>query len=802
VSSPRRALLVVVATIAAIGSILAALAQPRLDTDVFSLLPDGIPVIEGLRLEQEGFGGSRELIAVVRSADPASTDAAAEAFANRIEAAELGARVVRDNPLRADRGAAAEVIAHLWLNAEPARFRLLARRLEPAVATATFAAAQARMAHSLDTAEVARLGRDPLELGAILADIEAAAGNGAPAAFESADGRLRIVVVEQPAAVEGFFALRAWVDDVGAIAAAVEARRASGDGPAVDLTGYPALVVEAGSGLLGDVLLAALGTLVLVGLLFALAYRRWQPVAWLLALLLAAVVLTFLLAALLLGPLFAVSFAFAAILLGLAADYGLILYQESVAGPGSGPRAHRRNVAPSILWAAGTTAVAFAMLGFSSLPGVRQLGLVVAIGLVVVAVLMLLALLPPLARVGLAARGQARGPGAITGERAVWPLTGGLAAVALGVVALQPPGIDAGTRDLGPRSGEAQALLEQTRAALGGESAGTRLVVRGPDVAAVRDRLEALDERLRQLSQRGLAGHHVLPLAIWPDAERLAQNRPVARELAADAELLLRVGREAGFSASGLALTREVIDHWRRMAERDALLPPRTDAAAWLLRHFASRDADGRWLAAGHVEIDGGAGNDGGQALAAELGAGDGVWIADWSLATGALVQAMRADLFRVLLPVALVLPLMLFAVFRSGVEVALGLGLLGLTMLLLNAAMGLLGWQWNLVNMMALPLLLGAAVDYAIHIQLALRRFAGDRSRMHATVGRAVGLCGASTAIGFAMLGLASNAGVASLGRVAALGIVIAMLVALFCLPVWWRTLRHRRADATGANR
>ena len=91
-------------------------------------------------------------------------------------------------------------------------------------------------------------------------------------------------------------------------------------------------------------------------------------------------------------------------------------------------------------------------------------------------------------------------------------------------------------------------------------------------------------------------------------------------------------------------------------------------------------------------------------------------------------------------------------------------------------------------MNVMALPLLFGAGIDYSIHIQFALRRNNGDMSRSFQTVGRAILLCGASTAAGFASLGFATNAGLASLGRVCAVGIMITCLVSVYLLPLWWR--------------
>jgi predicted RND superfamily exporter protein len=158
-----------------------------------------------------------------------------------------------------------------------------------------------------------------------------------------------------------------------------------------------------------------------------------------------------------------------------------------------------------------------------------------------------------------------------------------------------------------------------------------------------------------------------------------------------------------------------------------------------------------------------------------------------WSLLSESLLDLLRRDVTRVLLPMTAILLLLLAAAFRRTREVALSVASLGFSLLALSAAMVLLGWSWNLMNVMALPLLFGAGVDYSIHIQLALRRHGGDVRRVLDSVGRAILLCGTSTVAGFSSLGLASNAGLASLGRVAALGVALTALTCVFLLPTWW---------------
>jgi len=102
----------------------------------------------------------------------------------------------------------------------------------------------------------------------------------------------------------------------------------------------------------------------------------------------------------------------------------------------------------------------------------------------------------------------------------------------------------------------------------------------------------------------------------------------------------------------------------------------------------------------------------------------------------------------------------------------------LGAAFLALLTLMSLLGWSWNLMNLMAVPLLLGASVDYTIHTQLALRRNAGDIAAFRRTTGRALLLASATTIVGFTSLAWAGNAGLASLGRLCAAGLACALVV------------------------
>ncbi len=244
-----------------------------------------------------------------------------------------------------------------------------------------------------------------------------------------------------------------------------------------------------------------------------------------------------------------------------------------------------------------------------------------------------------------------------------------------------------------------------------------------------------------------------------------------------------------GFTADSLMLTRHVFDAWAGMAGTDGVVWPRGAGAQWILREFSS-ERNGQPLVLGRAAAAANAPEEAVAALGRQLNAGTGARLLGWSLLSDSLLNSVQRDVKRVVVPMLAVLLLLLAVAFRHLREMVLSLAVLGLSGAAMMAVMTLAGWSWNLMNVMALALLLGTAVDYSIHVQYALRRYAGRAASMRRTVGRAILLCGASTAAGFGTLGFASNEGLASLGQVCAVGIAIACLISVYLLPAWWRAL------------
>ena len=491
---------------------------------------------------------------------------------------------------------------------------------------------------------------------------------------------------------------------------------------------------------------------------------------------------------------------FAAILLGLAVDYAVVHYQEALAQPEMSLPQIRRAIAPSIFWAAFTTISAFIVLNFGGLPGLGQLGSLVGVGVALSACVMIFAYLPPL----FPDRMRPAVPGTETVESAVpvahgsnWRtrtmlvFTATIAVLACCVVVLSSglPKMDASADALQPRGSHAYAGLDAVKKNLGQSREPLWLVVTGRDEGDVATRLEAIEPILNQAVSNQMLTSFTSPLPLWPRPDFQAANRAAAQHLVAEGSALHTAALDAGFSEDALGLTRDILATWQRATAQTNVFWPTNPMSAWIYEKLATRETNGLF-AAGFLYP--GTNTVSLAPLEAQLPR-DGVWLSSWELLGGTVLAQVRHNLWKLLLPMIGLVLLSLGLAFRRFAEIFLSLGVLLFSGVCLLTVMKLAGWSWNLLNLMALPLVLGTGVDYSIFMQLALRRHGGDLQLAHRSVGRALLLCGGTAIAGFGSLGLSSNAGMASLGRVCAIGIAANMLFSVFLLPTWWRTVCRR---------
>jgi predicted RND superfamily exporter protein len=776
-------------------------ARLRLDVEVLNLLPPNLPAVQGLKIYQENFSNARELIVTLEGDSPEQLEETARALANALrKETNLVSNVTWQPAWLEYPGQSAELIAYLWYNQPPTALVTLTSRLGGPNLTNTLLDAQQRLATSFSPADIATLAYDPLELTRLPETAGASGFGTGEQLFASADGKFRVIFVEANSLLANYRQCRDWFNQIKAFAAQ-ELRSHDSEGRPeikVQYTGRPAFVTEIAGGMENDMGGSAGGTLATIGILFYLTHRRIRPLVWLLALLLVLLGATAALGGLFFGTLNVVSLGFASILAGLAEDFGIVLYQESRSHPELSNREVRRVAAPGIWWSAITTAGAFFLLNLSGLPGLGQLGSLIGIGILLAAVVMIYAYAPPLMRWH-RKRDQTHAPERfllfapvrLLPPKAIWFITIALLGFAAIILAKPRARFDHSPDPLKPKNSQAYAAVERIKQRLGRTDEPAWVMVHGRNEAEVAARLILVQPWLEQgVSNRAIASF-TLPTQLWPQPQNQRANREILCPFLDRASELRNAILAHGFTSNSLALTESLFASWSGACATltsDSVYWPSNAASRWVIDRVVGKTRDEIFaLGLIYPARDRSATRRFIESIPPELQR-QGVIVSGWEFLGPAIFDLVMKDFPRVIIPIALLVVISLWLAFRNFREVLLSLATLVFSAVALQAIMDLAGWRWNLLNIMALPLLLGMGVDYAIHMQLALRRYKGDLAMVRKSVGRALLLAGSTTVVGFGSLSFSTNAGMASLGRICALGIVLALVTAVYLLPVWWR--------------
>lgn len=784
-----------------LGIVIAAgLSRLRFDADPLSLLPDDVPSVAGLRLHQSLFSGGRELLVTVKAASPEAAGRLAESIAEELRAdTNLVAAARWQFPLREN---ATENIAWMWLQQPPEALQQLAARWSPERLRTDLAETRERLATSLDAGELARASYDPLGLLALPGAMGGEGMNG-DTLFASASGDFRLVMVEPRNPRMQYREATAWLATVKQRVEAIRGRAAadySGESPRVAFTGGPAFLTEIANGMQSDITSSVLSTLAVIGALFWLAHRSFRPLVLLIVSLGGTLLLTLSIGGLTLGRLNVIGCGFAAVMMGLVVDYGLVSYQELRAHPGLSIRELRRVVFPGIGWSAVTTAGTFLSLGLAGLPGLAELGIMTAIGLIVGALVMLFGFLPGAVKSGIPRslphidHESSSHAVANTNAGSAWLWTGSVLAACAVVIAVRGwPRVEGGAEPLRPRNSPAYAAMDELQRELGRTNRTTWLLFRGASAEAVLENMRAAEPGLEKARASGAIRSYNLPVHFWPDSRYAAANLALARPLASAAPALSRALEDSGFSTNSFALAADVFRYWNRWSESGASVPlwPSNDGARWISSLVSGRAQDGSWVGLGTVEST--------DAVSIPLNFTKDVLVTGWDRLGPDLLERVRQRIVWMTVGIAGILTGCLWLAFRRWSEVMLGLAGLALSFGVLLTIMSAFGATWNLLNLVAVPLVLGTSVDSVIHVQLALRRYRGDLRAVWRTTGIALLLCAGANIAGFGSLAWSSNAGLASLDLVCAGGVVCVLAVVLLLLPRWWIALHGK--DSTTSN-
>ncbi len=475
---------------------------------------------------------------------------------------------------------------------------------------------------------------------------------------------------------------------------------------------------------------------------------------------------------LLFGSVHLLTLVFGTSLLGIAVDYSMHFFCDRLAGgDGWTPRSALQRILPGVVLGLWTTVVGYAGLFVSGFPAMQQMALFSTVG-VTVATLCVIWLYPcwvtqparnpdqrwlVLAEKLLQALRPRPAP---VWRTALWllPL---LVAVAIGLAQLRS---NDDIRLLQSAPPELRAAETQIRAITGVDGAGQFLLVRGASPEQVLQHEEALLPALAALQRDGaLAG-----------VDALSQRLPSAMTQRGNAlQLLALVGERDALQryVDTIGLDPALIDRYAQAVVDAQRLPPLT-LDDWLATE-AGRAQAHLWLGAipggGHASLMALQGVTDAGALRT-LAAGAGVTYVDKVTDISDLFGRYRERTgWLIAFGYGLILLQLIRRYgWRRGAAVMLPTALAAL---LTIAGLGWFGEQLNLFHLLALLLVLGIGVDYALFLVEA-----GDHT---AATMLTILLSALSTELSFGLLALSDTAAVRAFGLTVFIGVAGSMLLA-----------------------
>lgn len=467
-----------------------------------------------------------------------------------------------------------------------------------------------------------------------------------------------------------------------------------------------------------------------------------------------------------------------AILAGMAIDFGIhLLMHAQSTHVGARPEAGWRSVRElwvALVVAGVTTALGFAALsltkfqGFSQMGWMASLGILVTLGWTLVSFPTVVSVVPARLR-----RGRDATPTEPTRGTAI----AGLVVAALAIPLAVQVEFERNLAGLQPKVVHHSIDSEVLRARrhlpvvfFGDEADAVSAAVRGPTMTS------------RSTSVLGVSPVVVSAQTLFP--HDLGEKAEVLDGIRATLERA-RAKAEERDDADALAEI-EALEPWLAIEgpPSPASLPP------WLTAILVAPDGSVGERGIAYVPLRGSnaeAMEDLAAWLTALRDAHPGVTFASAEAMLGEVTPALVRDAPRILALVFLGLIFATGLASRSFVVTRDVFMTTAISTILFVGMLHLFGISLHLYNLLAVPVVIGLAVDGAVHMRWALRD-GGDPERLRST-SRAVAASTLTSMVAFLALATASHPGLRSLGWVGALGLGTSLAVNLVWLPAWVRS-------------
>jgi uncharacterized protein len=809
----------------------------RLELNLLSLLPSDNPQTRAFLEVTEKIGLQSVLIAVVHP-NAGVADHAMEALVERL------ADGLRESPL-------VKSVRYRRDEADLARFYpLLLRYLPRLLPTAELSALPALLTDDAVRQRVAAnrklllspLGfaaqslvlSDPLALGELLhkngsLPSQSMLGEDSPDFFRTADGSLLIFVeaLQPPQNIP--FSRQLLAETLRLEAAALEHAVNFIDPALATVTiehtgGYP-IAVNDEALTRRDIQVTIATSLLGVLMIFGVCLRRLITLLQVGAALLMSIVWTLGLAGLLFGQLNLLTCIFSCVLAGLGIDFAIHIvnrfyHPNAVSHPEERLAMTFRHAGGGVIVGALTTATAFFAIGLSDFQGFRELGVLTGAGLLFCALIMLLFL--PVLLMNSAQKKPDRpmsisGFGlkpllALAGHRPVLMLVViGIAATAL--ISLAPRvRFDDNLRNFRPPDDRALELQEEVTAWLGGSSASALLVVEGASEIEALDRAGRIWQAVQPLQNQGSVAAISALQSFLPAPEQQRQGLAVmqAPHWPLHWKRIRRTFDQA--LAENQLQPLPIYDSYF-----DTLEAAFDDTRILLPSHFADTDlrpllnlfqyeAHGRHKSVIYIRPAGDLWSREEADRFRQVIEGPlsemGIASNQYTLTSGHLLSAELKHVILNNLGTALVLAVtaiiaVLLIYYRSALLLAGALLPASAALGMLAGLMAFFKIDFNLLNVIVLPMVVGIGIDDGVHLTNTFRANGGrfDAADMAATA-RGCVLTTLTTMVGFGSIAFSHYPGLKSMGLVALLGVGLCLVAALLILAPLL-ALIGRRANA-----
>jgi uncharacterized protein len=777
----------------------------QLDSEIFNVLPGKFSSVQGLKIYDRDFEQTRELTFALQC-EPNDVDKLEEfapVFAERLRQQPWCTRVLAGSPMSTPDGIRdiQSIAVPLLLNLDPDAFRetisvLQAEKIRDRLH---------RLRQQIEAGSPRpqfELSFDPLGLIApALKPFAESTIIEQEQPLMSPDGTMRVFLAETNQQSLSAFECQRLMREVNKFRT-IAAEGWNGGPLQVLVTGRSAFASEISLSMRYDVMATLLGSVLLVGTIFFVGFRRWLPLLGMALCLLLSCLVALTLGQLLFGRLSMISVGFCAILVGLGVDFAILTIGRYHQARSDG-EAHRQAIATSIaklgravFFGALTTAVGFLALVLSGSMAFSELGVLIAIG-IFIAGLFMCSILFLFVRERQAAvphdwlfenvrkyvqwTVRKPMPMLIFSSVVLFVLT------AIGFSPIPPLRFETSARSLQPKNISASRALEEIMHTMPVRWEPVLAIVRAANPQELHDYWQKIVAHWRELQAAGKIKGFSTPAALCLSPDWMETNRRQLSTINFQTahETLDQTLDAEGFSRDSFAPAFTLLDNLQLLTNPNVPLPnwreqlPKSSSWWFLVDRYFGHDPT---LTTGFVTTN--------QPILAHAqskdlerdlpAAGVPMILSGWSYALADLLPWSRHQLLIISALMAIFdvsLLALLYRNFRLWViqviTLAFGIGAMIASMKLLHISL-------NLLNVLSFRLVLAIGVDYGIYVVLVWQK---TREIEHDVAGvvKPVLLAGLTAVSGFASLALARNPALTGLGIACAIGIFWSLIATIF---------------------